>query len=133
MIKRTFVALLAGALVLTSLALHSTSAQGSPEEAARTAIARAGVGKDAKVEITLRDKGKVKGYVAGSTADSFTLADKKTGATQIISYAEVQNVKGPHKGMKTSSWIIIAGAAAAAVIVGLTVVKPVVCEGGAGC
>jgi hypothetical protein len=120
-------------LVLTTLALHSTSAQGSNEQAARAAIAKAGVGQNAKVEITLRDKGKVKGYVAGSTADSFTVADKKSGATQIISYADVQNVKGPHKGMKTSSWIIIAAAAAAAVIVGVTVVKPVVCDGGAGC
>jgi len=119
-------------LLATVLNVHSARAQAGqssqPAEAARIGVERLGVGKQARTEITLRDKRKVKGYITTAGADSFTIVDQKTGAPQTIAYADVENVKKPHHGMKTSSWIIIAGVAAAAVIVGI-IVKPAFCDG----
>lgn len=132
MAKRTLAILLSGILIATVVSVHPTSAQTtqSPQgaEAARVGVERLGVGKQAKTEITLRDNRKVKGYISTSGADSFTIVDQKTGAPQTIAYADVANVKKAHHGMKTSSWIIIAGVAAAAVIVGI-IVKPAFCDG----
>jgi len=129
--------MLSGILVNAALGVHSTHAQtgqnSQTAEAARAGVERLGVGQNARTEITLNDKKKVKGYVSAAGADSFTIVDHKTGASQTIDYADVVNVKKPGSGLKTRTWIILAGVAAAAVIVGLTVIKPVVCDGGAGC
>jgi len=123
---------LAGVLVTTGLSWRSTQAQtglgSASAEAARANVERLGVGKETTTEITLRDKRKLKGYVGSAGADTFTLVDKKTGSSQTIAYAEVINVKKAHHGLKTSTWIIIAGAAAAAVIVGI-IIKPALCDG----
>jgi hypothetical protein len=130
--KRTFAILLSGILIATVLNVHSTRAQtgqsSQTAEAARAGVERLGVGKNARTEITLRDKRKLKGYISAAGADSFTLADQKTGASQTIAYADVDSVKKPHHGLKTRSWIIIAGVAAAVVIVGI-IVKPAFCDG----
>lgn len=40
-------------------------------------------------------------------------------------------MKKPGGGLSTRTWVIIGAAAAAAVIVGVTVIKPVLCDGGA--
>ena len=124
--------LLAGILVTAAVSVHSTHAQSGPSsqtaEAARAGVERLGVGKDAKTEITLRDQRKLKGYVSATGTDSFTFVEKKSGASQTIAYADVVNVKKAHHGLKTSTWIIIAGAAAAAVIVGI-IIKPALCDG----
>jgi hypothetical protein len=50
-----------------------------------------------------------------------------------VAYADVKEVKKPGGGLSTRTWVIIGAAAVAAVIVGVTVIKPVVCDGGAGC
>lgn len=108
---------------------HAQTTQSSQTaEAVRARIERLGVGQQAKTEITLRDKRKLKGYVSAAGADSFTFVDKKTGVSQTISYANVENVKKPHHGLKPSTWFVIAGVAAAAVIVGV-VLKPILCDG----
>jgi hypothetical protein len=133
LIKRTFAILLSGILVSAALGVHSTHAQtgqsSQTAETARAGVERLGVGQHARTEITLRDKKKVKGYVSAAGADSFTIVEHKTGASQTIAYADVVNVKKPGSGLKTRTWIILAGAAAAAVIVGITVIKPVLCDG----
>lgn len=137
MAKRTLAILISGILVATVLNVHSTRAQTATSsqagEGTRAAVARLGVGQKARTEVKLKDKRKVKGYVSAAGADTFTITDQNTGASQTIAYADVDTVKKPHSGMKTSTWIIIGGVAAAALIVGLTVVKPVLCDGGAGC
>jgi hypothetical protein len=97
----------------------------------RAAVQKLGVGRDARVEVKLRDKTKLKGYISAAEQDSFTLADSKTGSTQNISYTEVDQVKKHHSGLSTRSWIIVGAIATAAIIIGATVIKPVVCDGGA--
>jgi hypothetical protein len=93
-----------------------------------------GVGRDARVEIKLRDHTKLKGYVGEAAEDSFTLIDAKTSAPRTIPYADVEQLKKPGSGgISTRTWVIIGAAAVAAVVIGVTVIKPVVCDGGAGC
>ncbi len=104
-----------------------------PVEMMRAAAQKLGVGRGARVEAKLRDNTKVKGYVSAAGEDSFIVTDPKTGATQTVAYADVTQVKKPGGGLSTRTWVIIGAAAAAAVIVGVTVVKPVLCDGGAGC
>jgi len=84
------------------------------------------------VEVKLRDKTRVKGYVSGSGQDSFTVINSQTGSAETVVYADVAEVK-KSGGLKTLTWVILGGAAVAAVVVGVTVIRPAVCDGGAGC
>ena len=65
-----------------------TRAQTAPDfqETAKTraAVQKLGVGRDARVEVKLRDKTKLKGYINAAEQDSFTLTDSKTGSTQTV-------------------------------------------------
>ncbi|MEO7658576.1 MAG: hypothetical protein ABIV48_03085 [Pyrinomonadaceae bacterium] len=87
----------------------------------------------ARVEVKLKNGTKLKGHVEKAADDSFTLLDSKTGTRQSIAYADIDSAKNARSGLKPSTWIIIGAAAAAVVILSITVVKPVLCDGGAGC
>lgn len=121
-------------LCLTAFGLRTARAQTAPDAGkTRSEVAKLGVGSKARVEVRLRDKTKVKGYVSAAGQDSFNVTDRKTGETRTVAYAEVSKVRRPGGGLSPLTWGIIGGAAAAAIIVGVTVVKPVLCDGGAGC
>jgi len=100
-------------------------------EKARTTVQKIGLGRDARVEVKLHDQTKIKGYVSAAEEDFFTVTDAKTGTSQTVRYAEVASVKKPGRGLSTATWVILGAAATAAIIIGVTVVKPVVCDGGA--
>ena len=119
-------------LFLTTTFLATAFAQTSVDEA-RATVNAIGTGPKAKVEAKLKNKTKVKGTVQAITADSFTVIDEKTGSSQTVAFADIDSVKKPRTGLKPRTWIIIGAAAAAAVIVGTTVLYPVLCDGGAGC
>ena len=103
-------------------------------EQARAKVRQIGVGSKARVEVKLRDKTKLKGYVsAADSEDSFTVTDPKTGTSRTVAYNEVEKVNKPGGGLSTRGWVILGAAATAAVIVGTTVLYPVLCDGGAGC
>ena len=138
MLKRTFAIMLSGILTFTAFGLQGVRAQTGEDaqlaERSRARVQKLGVGRDARVEVKLRDNTRLKGYVSAAGEDSFTVTDSKTGASQMVAYTDVAQVKKPGGGgpsMRT--WAIIGGAAVAAVIVGVTVIKPVLCDGGAGC
>jgi hypothetical protein len=57
-------------------------------------IRKLGMGPDARVEIKLRDKTKLKGYVSEAAEDSFVIVDDKTSATSRVTYPQVRQVKG---------------------------------------
>lgn len=122
--------------ILLSVGSGLRSAQAQPiEEArlvakARADIHRLGVGRDARVEVRLRDKTRLRGYLSEAGEESFTVTDSKTGASRTIAYADVTQVKKPGGGVSMRAWVLIGAAAAAAVIVAITV-KPAVCDGGA--
>ena len=135
MFKKIFATTLSGILFSLTCGVQPMGAQTiNNAEAAqvRTKVQSIGTGPKARVEVKLRDKTRVKGYVSGSGQDSFTVINSQTGSTETVAYADVAEVK-KSGGLKTLTWIILAGAAAAAVIVGVTVIRPVVCDGGAGC
>jgi hypothetical protein len=133
--KRILATTLSGILLSLTCGIQLTGAQTTNNADAaqvRTKVQSIGAGPKARVEVKLRNKTKLKGYVSGSTLDSFTVISSQTGTTETVAYADVAEVK-KSGGLKTLTWVILGGAAVAAVIVGLTVIRPVVCDGGAGC
>ena len=74
---------------------------GSKEEKAtrfaakvKDGISKLGTGAEARIEVKLRDKTKLKGYVREAGEESFVIVDEKTGATSTVTYAQVKQVKG---------------------------------------
>ena len=133
MYKRIFVTILSGMLLASTLGLQSVWAQTSDAEfaaKARAKVTSLGVGRNARVEVKLRDKTTLKGYISAADQDSFTVTDSKTGATSTVLYAEVSEVKKSGGGLSSKSWIII-GAAAAGTAATWFILKPVLCDGGA--
>ena len=63
-------------------------------ERVKTNIAKLGTGKDAQVEIKLRDKTKLKGYVSEIKENSFVVVDAKTGNAAEVPYSNAKQVKG---------------------------------------
>ena len=63
-------------------------------EKVKEGISKLGTGPAAHVEVKLRDKTKLKGYVSEAGEDSFVIADEKTGAVSSVPYSQVQQVKG---------------------------------------
>jgi hypothetical protein len=77
-----------------------TPAAANPESEAKlaakvkSAIAKLGTGPEARVEVRLRDKTKLKGYVQAANENSFSVVDEKTGNTTDVPYPQVKSVKG---------------------------------------
>lgn len=92
-------------LMLAILLMHvglaqSVAAGTSAEKEAKFAekvkagIAKLGTGTEARIEVKLRDKTKLKGYISEAGADSFTVVDEKSGAATQVTYSQVKTVKG---------------------------------------
>ena len=88
------------ALLLIIACPSSASAGNSPEQEARfaekvtTEIAMLGSGPNARVELKLRDKTKLKGYIRDIGDESFAIVDDKTGSATTVAYPQVKQVKG---------------------------------------
>lgn len=134
MFKKSLAMVLSATLLTVGFLSQSAFSQDSKAiQEIQIKVAKLGVGRDARIEAKLLDGSKVKGYISAAENDSFTVTDSKSGAVQTIPYANVVSVKKSSRGLSPLTWGIIGGAAAAAIIVGVTVVKPVLCDGGAGC
>lgn len=57
-------------------------------------IRKLGTGPDARLEVKLKDKTKLKGYVSETADDSFVIVDEKTGTASRVTYPQVKKVKG---------------------------------------
>ena len=121
-------------LIIAALSLASPSvatAQSNTEiEKVRAEVQILAASRDSQVEIKFCDKTKVKGYITSVEPLSFTLADRKAGTSQSITYSEVDSVSKASGSVSTKTWLIIGGVAAGAVTTWL-IVKPAVCDGGA--
>ena len=60
----------------------------------KAGIAKLGTGPAAQVELKLRDKTKLKGYIHEIAEDHFVLIDARTGAATAVPYPQVKQVKG---------------------------------------
>jgi len=100
MLKRVLAVTLVTILFCTLVSVQSASADSKEEKQARfaekvkTGISKLGVGKDALVEVKLRDKTKLAGYIDGVSEGSFVVANMKTGNLTSVAYSEVTQVKG---------------------------------------
>jgi sulfate adenylyltransferase subunit 1 (EFTu-like GTPase family) len=81
----------------------------------RNMIAKLGTGESARVEVKLRDKTKLKGYIREAGAGSFVIVDSKTGAATAVAYPQVKQAKG--NNLSTGAKIAIGLGLAAAVII----------------
>jgi hypothetical protein len=99
MFKKVLSLVLVGFL-LSVAGVRSASAGSKEEKETRFAekvkdgISKLGTGPEARIEIKLRDKAKLKGYVSEAGEDSFVIVDEKTNASTTVTYPQVKQVKG---------------------------------------
>ena len=91
-------------------------------EKVKANIAKLGTGKDARVEVKLRDKTKLKGYVSQISENSFTVVDEKTGNASEIAYPNAKQVKG--NNLSTGVKIVIGVGIVIAIVVLIEVLYP---------
>ncbi len=68
---------------------HARNARKVKEE-----IMKLGTGEAARVELTLRDGTKLKGYIREAGEENFVVLDVKTGAATTDTYPQVKQIKG---------------------------------------
>lgn len=78
-------------------------------------IERLGTGTAARVEVKLKDKTKLKGYVSEVGDEGFSVVDAKTGTETRVAYPQVQKVKGHN--LSTGAKVAIGLGVAVAVLV----------------
>jgi hypothetical protein len=98
MYKRILSVVLVGLLVNFVCAAPAAAGSKAKEiEAAakvKAAVATLGTGPDARIEVKLRDKTKLRGYVSEANDDGFIIVDVKTGRPSQVAYPQVKHVKG---------------------------------------
>jgi hypothetical protein len=134
MFRRTFAIVLSGMLLFTAFGFQHVRAQSGNDpqatERIRAKVQDIGQGRNARVEVKLRDSSQLRGYIDNADQDSFTVVDKLTGASMKVAYADTSAVKKSRGGLSTKTWIIL-GAAVVGAAVTWVIVKPVLCDGGA--
>lgn len=88
-------------------------------EKVKTNIVKLGTGKDARVEVKLHDKTKLKGYISQINENSFVLVDEKTGAPAEVSYRNAKQVKGNNLSTGVKIAIVAAGVLAVILIISI--------------
>ena len=126
MFKKTIAVGIAG--ILTSMALGVESIYAGTKEGndvqsekIRAGIYKLGIGKEARVEVKLRDKTELQGYISEVSEDSFTVTDLKTEASSVVAYPNVRQVKGHN--LTTRTKIIIGVAIAVGVGIALYFIR----------
>ena len=100
MYKKTLSLTLAALLIHLVVGAQSASASADAQKQARHAekvkagILKLGLGKEARVAVKLRDETKLAGYVSQIEQDRFAITDINNGATTVVTYADVAQVKG---------------------------------------
>lgn len=96
-------------LVVSAVSVRPVAASSNAEKEARFAskvklgIEKLGSGSDTRVEVKLRDKTRLKGYISEISENEFVITDLKTGASNKVAYADVSQVKG--KNLSTGAKI----------------------------
>jgi hypothetical protein len=85
--------------LLFSLVCHTTVKANSEKEAefverVRTAVTKLGTGREARVNVKLRDTTKIKGYISKVGEDGFVVINDKTKTVTQIPYSKVKQVQG---------------------------------------
>jgi hypothetical protein len=93
-------------------------------EQVKGGVLKLGTGTDARVEVKLRDKTKLKGYISEAGADSFIVVDAKLGVATTIAYQQVKRVKGHN--LSSGARVAIAVGLAIALLIAVASVAAVV-------
>ena len=104
-------------LTFYSTAMANTEKDTKFADKVKVNIVNLGTGKDAKIEIKLKDGAILKGFVSEVKDSGFVLTSEETGLSKEISYLQVKQVKGGNS--KTGQRIF----AIVAVVVLLTVLS----------
>jgi hypothetical protein len=103
-------------VLLLNIGVSSAYAVGSKEEKearfaekVKAGIAKLGTGTEARVEVKLKNKTKLKGYVSEAGADSFTIVDEKTGAATEVPYSNAKQVKGNNLSKNVVLTLVLVG------------------------
>lgn len=113
--------MLIACLVVSAVGARPVAASSKAEKDARLAgkvkagIEKLGSGRDTRVELKLRDKTRLKGYVSEISENGFVVTDLKTGASNNVAYADVKQIKG--NNMSTGAKIAIGIAIGAGVTI----------------
>jgi len=110
-----------------SVAANSPEKEIQSIEKVKAAILQLGTGKASLVNITLRDKTKVVGYVSEIRDSSFVVTDMKSAKDITVAYPDVAQVKG--NNLSTRTKIIITAAIIAGVAITLYIVRGAFCDG----
>ncbi len=111
MFRKTTVYILTVTLCLLFVGVPNVAAKSKAEKAAefaakvKTDLAKLGTGPDARIEVKLRDKTKLKGYISQVGADSFVITDPDTKAETNVPYPSVAKATG--QNMSTGAKIVI--------------------------
>lgn len=86
-----------------------------------------GVRPETRVDVRLKDRTKLSGYISEISDGSFAVTDLKSGEARTISYPDVVQVKGNNLSTGAKIAITVAIIAAAAII--LYIVRGAFCDG----
>lgn len=115
---------------LSAPALARTAGAGKEArfaEKVKAGVARLGVGPEARVKVTLRDKTRLEGYAGAAADDHFTVAGLKSGASVSVPYAQVKTVQG--NNLSTKAKVAIGVGIAVGIIVVIAVVNAALDDG----
>jgi len=130
--KRICSLIVASAIAISMVGRHSAAANPSDKETQSTekvkaAIMQLGTGQASLVNITLRDKTKVTGYLSEIRDNSFVVTDLKTTRETSVAYPDVAQVKG--NNLSTRTKVILTAAIIAGVAITLYIVRGAFCDG----
>jgi hypothetical protein len=120
-------------LALALLGQQTPAASPAADKEARLAqkvkagILKLGVGPETRVDVKLKDKTRLTGYVSEINDSSFAVTDLKNGETRTVAYPNVVQVKG--NNLSTGAKIAITVAVIAAVAIVLYIVRGAFCDG----
>ena len=88
-------------------------------EQVKRGVLKLGTGTDARVEVKLRDKTKLKGYISEAGENGFIVVDAKMGVATTVTYQQVKQVKGNNlsSGQRVALAVGLAIAALLAVVI----------------
>lgn len=124
MLKKLISIALAGLLFQVACARTVVANTGAEKEARaiekiKAGLAKLGTGKEARVEVKLKGKTKLKGYLSEVADDHFVVIDAKSGEATKVLYPQVGQVKGNNLSSGAKVAILVGIAVALLLAVGL--------------
>ncbi len=114
-------------ILVINLSLGATAfADTNDDKAAKFAdkvkvnITKLGTGKEARVQVKLKDGTKLKGFISKINENSFAVSNEKTGMETEVPYPNAKQVKGNNLSTGDKIWIAV-GITAVVLIVVLSV------------